>query len=117
MGDGISVVVGLFSMSKYKKKSTWQVSGTSKQHVSSGLELRAATLTSLFTPVKIDGDPSGQTCEGGWEGRGGQKTEGGVGGAGVRQKASHILARTTPPPYDPRHMPKHTRTRVGTAEG
>lgn len=41
--------------------------GPRVQRVSSGVATGRATLTSLFTPVKIDGDPSGQTCEGGEE--------------------------------------------------
>ncbi len=48
-----------------------------------------AKLTSLLTPVKIDGDPSGQTCE---------QMEGGGGGEGGGEqecnKASNKLART-----------------------
>lgn len=51
--------------------NTGKVSDPSVQHVSSAGERRAATLTSLFTSVKIDGDPSGQTCEGRREGQGG----------------------------------------------
>lgn len=56
-----------------------------------------ATLTSLLTPVKIDGDPSGQTCEQEGRGKGGGKRKRAgrrEGGERERNKASNKLART-----------------------
>lgn len=63
---------------------------------SEGEQKGNATLTSLLTPVKIDGDPSGQTCEQGEEERMEEGREDGEGGGGEqkRNKASDKLART-----------------------
>lgn len=69
------------------------------------------TLTSLFTPVKIDGYPSGQTCE--QEERG--KRKGGGGGQGEEggerecDKASNKLAKT---PVHARHTHSHFMSKL-----
>lgn len=65
-----------------------------------------ATLTSLLTPVKIDGDPSGQTCE---QGGGSRWKGGGEGEERERDKASNKLARTSPV-----HADSHNHARTHT---
>lgn len=88
----------------------WTITGKMKRHVVSGLVQhlcpvsegvwrRMATLTSLLTPVKIDGDPSGQTCEQGWKKQGGRR-------AGMQQSKRQISK--DPPVHADTHNHRHT---------